>query len=149
MQAVLGIDTAWTSKNPSGVALIRTNEAGLWQHVGVAPSYDSFIKLAKGIPVNWDETPKGGGPEPERLLEAAEKLLCGGQVTVVSIDMPLSNKPISCRRLADKKISSKFGGSGAAFTRLTKIRELYTKLPKPLIPATNFDTMLPKELRIG
>ena len=110
MQAVLGIDAAWTTHNPSGVALIRTDSNGRWKFVAVAPSYDAFIKLADGNNVQWDMKPKAGAPEPKHLLEAAKKLLGGEKVTVVSVDMPLSYEPITQRRKSDKLISQGFGG---------------------------------------
>lgn len=108
MPAVLGIDAAWTYKNPSGVALIRQDESGSWEYVAVAPSYDAFIKKAAGKPVDWCKTPKGGVPEAECLLAAATNLLGNGQVTVVSVDMPLSRKSITGLRKADAYINAEF-----------------------------------------
>ena len=109
MKAVLGIDAAWTKTNPSGVALIRQDEESRWQFVAVAPSYESFIELSQCISVDWDKKPSGGIPEPGKLLEAAKSLLQGGEVTIVSVDMPLSHSPITKRRICDKLISRKFG----------------------------------------
>ena len=61
MASVLGIDAAWTTNKPSGVALIRTNPGdGRWEYVAVAPSYDAFIEAALGHDVQWDERPKAG-----------------------------------------------------------------------------------------
>lgn len=112
MASVLGIDAAWTDRNPSGVALVRTNQDQCWECVALAPSYDAFVALAECNPVRWDERPRGGNPEPERLLGAAEQLLGGERVTVVSVDMPLSTAPITERRAADRAISRKFGRYG-------------------------------------
>ncbi len=112
MTSVLGIDAAWTDRNPSGVALVRTNPNQGWECVALAPSYDAFVALAECNPVRWDERPAGGKPEPERLLGAAEQLLGGERVTVVSVDMPLSTAPITERRAADRAISREFGGNG-------------------------------------
>ena len=109
MTSVLGIDAAWTARNPSGVALVRTNPNQGWECVALAPSYDAFVALSECNPVQWDERPSGGKPKPKRLLKATEKLLCGQQVTVVSVDMPLSNTPITGRRAADRAISREFG----------------------------------------
>lgn len=46
--AILGIDAAWTSKNPSGVALL--SDAG--RLIAYAPSFVSFTALADGDPVD-------------------------------------------------------------------------------------------------
>ena len=112
MKSVLGIDAAWVAKNPSGVALTRADSEGRWECVALAPSYDSFIALADGNPVRWGEKPRGGQPEPERLLQAAEQILGGQPVTVVSVDMPISNEPIIRRRQCDRDISVAFGANG-------------------------------------
>ena len=113
MVSILGIDAAWASTKPSGVALIRTSpDDGRWEYVAVAPSYDAFIRTAPGNDVLWDERPKAGCPEPKNLLEAASQLLGGERVTVVSVDMPMSTAPITGRREADNLVSKEFGGNG-------------------------------------
>lgn len=115
MPAVLGIDAAWSERNPSGVALIRQNEGGVWEFVAVAPSYDAFIGIANNQEVQRDITPTGGVPEPERLLEAADNLLDGEPVTVVAVDIPLSlDEPITRRRACDQAISEAFGAMGCS-----------------------------------
>jgi predicted RNase H-like nuclease len=52
----------------------------------------------------------------DRLRQAHErlKLLGGRELTVVTVDMPLSTTPITGRREADAAISRAFGGMGAA-----------------------------------
>ena len=109
MASVLGIDAAWTARNPSGVALVRTNPDQRWKCVALAPSYDAFVAVAECNTVRRDERPRGGNPEPERLLWAAKQLLGGERVTVVSVDMPISRVPIVGRREADRAISREFG----------------------------------------
>ena len=115
MTSVLGIDAAWSDGNPSGVALIRTGLDGCWECVKLAPSYDSFIGIADGNEVKWDE-PKiqGSRPHPKRLLRAAEQLLGGERVSVISVDMPLLSVPITGRRECDNAISREFGGRGCS-----------------------------------
>ena len=134
MASVLGIDAAWTDLNPSGVALVRTNPNQGWECVALAPSYDAFVALAECNPVRWDERPRGGNPKPECLIGAAEELLCGQRVTVVSVDMPLSNTPITGRRAADREISTEFGryGCGTHTPSATRPGELSEKLQKSL-----------------
>ena len=108
MTSVLGIDAAWTTGNPSGVALIRYIQKQGWECVALAPSYEAFIGLSKGHPVDWDMTPTGGTPDAVSLLNAAETLLSDENVKVVSVDMPLSYAPITGRREADRAVSRKF-----------------------------------------
>ena len=138
MASVLGIDAAWTARNPSGVALVRTNPDQRWEHVALASSYDAFVEIAGGDDVHsnvrLDERPRGGNPKPERLLGTAEKLLCGEPVTVVSVDMPLSNTRITGRRAADRAISTKFGRYGCSThtPSATRPGKLSEKLRKSL-----------------
>ncbi len=113
MVGVLGIDAAWTEKEPSGVALIE-GSPGEWQCVTVAPSYDSFLSAGEGRPVDWTTKSRGALPDVGRLLSAAEKLLHGQELTVVTVDMPLSTEPMTGRRAADSAISRAYGGRGAA-----------------------------------
>jgi predicted RNase H-like nuclease len=104
MAGVLGFDAAWTAKEPSGVALIEGSPEG-WRCVTVTPSYDSFLALAERTPVDWATKTRGALPDVGRLLSAAEKLLGGQDLTVVTVDMPLSTEPITGRRTADAAIS--------------------------------------------
>lgn len=110
MPAILGIDAAWTTTEPSGVALVR-KAAGFWECLALAPSYDSFIELGKGEPVGWAEVPHGSVPDVPLLLDTARRL-CQGPVDVVAVDMPLSTTPIVGRRAADDEVSTEFGSRG-------------------------------------
>jgi hypothetical protein len=67
MDGVLGIDAAWTAEEPSGVALLAGSSGG-WRCVTFTPSYDSFLALAEGMPVDW--TLKAKGAIPKRPLRA-------------------------------------------------------------------------------
>ena len=109
---VLGIDAAWTSHQPSGIALVQRTDAG-WSCLAVAPSYDSFLAQASGAPWDPRQKPTGSGPNPAALLKACQKL-AGAEVSCVSVDMPLATTPITSRRAADTAISSRFGPKGCA-----------------------------------
>jgi predicted RNase H-like nuclease len=113
MASVLGIDAAWTEKEPSGVALLEGSPEG-WRCVAVAPSYDSFLSLAEGTPVDWTSKARGTVPNVDRVLSGAERLLVNQKVSAVTVDMPLSTEPITGRREADAAISRAYGGRGAA-----------------------------------
>ena len=111
MPAVLGIDAAWTEREPTGVALISDDGDG-WRCVALAPSYEAFIGLASGFLVDWDAPMRGAMPEPAVLLNAASRLLGGQPVDVVAVDMPVSMAPITARRAADSAVAREFGGRG-------------------------------------
>jgi predicted RNase H-like nuclease len=111
-EVVLGIDAAWTATQPSGVALVRRDGAR-WRCIGAAPSYASFLDLARGVPVDWSAKPAAGMPRCDALLDAAERL-AGAPPSVVAVDMPLSTQPIRSRRIADEEVSRAFGARGCA-----------------------------------
>ena len=114
MPAILGIDAAWTTTEPSGVALINRDDNGHWVCVAVAPSYESFIAIPDGNVVQWEQPPTSGRPEPGCLLTAAGKLLRGERVSVVSVDMAMSNVPITGRRVCDNEITRNFWAQGCS-----------------------------------
>ncbi len=113
MPSVLGIDAAWTVTEPSGVSLLVADEAGVWRCAAVAPSYDSFLALAAGTPVDWGLRPMPGRSDPAKLLAAA-RTLDPAPVAVVAVDMPLATVPITGRRAADQAVSRYFGARGAS-----------------------------------
>ena len=113
MTAVLGIDAAWTATEPSGVALIRKYaDDAPWECVAVAPSYAAFMAIADGRPVQWNQRPAPGIAHTSNLLTAAEQLLGGERVSVISVDMPMSKVKITGRRKADNDISRAYGSRG-------------------------------------
>lgn len=107
---VLGVDAAWTRTQPSGVALVSRGVLG-WRCVAVAPSYQQFVELSQGTPVNWDQRPTGSAPDPAALIAAATAL-AGAPPDLVAVDMPLARTPITRRRAADDAVSRAFGGQG-------------------------------------
>jgi predicted RNase H-like nuclease len=111
-QSILGIDAAWTDRQPSGVALVRLNGRD-WTAAAVAPSYDSFMAMARGESVNWTERPTGSAPDVRALIEAA-RVVGGCDVRLVALDMPLAKAPFSGRRAAETFVSRRFGGRGCA-----------------------------------
>jgi len=120
MTVVLGIDAAWTDTEPSGIALIVGSQES-WRCLAVAPSYRSFFGLAGGEPVDWSERPRGTDPEPRQLLEAAASI-AGEQVSLVTVDMPLSTVPICGRREADRITSQTYGARWCSVHSPTPLR---------------------------
>ena len=113
MSALLGIDAAWTPNEPSGVSLLVKNAGGGWRCVGLAPSYQAFLDLAAGTPVDWKARPIGNRADVGELL-AAGRELAASSIDVVAIDMPVSTTPITGRRVADNRISHCFGARWAS-----------------------------------
>lgn len=113
MTAVLGIDAAWTSREPSGVALVTSQGAG-WRCIAVAPSYEAFLALAKGVAVDWWQRRFSGSMPDVPALLAAARHLAGEPAGLVAIDMPISMQPIEGRRAADNAISQAFGARGCS-----------------------------------
>jgi predicted RNase H-like nuclease len=113
MRAILGLDAAWTEGQPTGVALIEEAGSG-WRVSAVAPSYDTFIRLARGLAVDWNE-PRfdGSWPNTRDILDAA-RALSPATVSVVALDMPIASVPIESRRAADRAISRAFGSRGCS-----------------------------------
>ena len=110
-RAVLGIDAAWTATQPSGVALAVETESG-WRLAAVQASYKGFTALATATaPV--ERRPGGSRPNAAELLAAAQTI-CGRRVDLIAIDMPMSRRPIASRRPADRLVSERYGGKGAA-----------------------------------
>ena len=109
--AVLGIDAAWTTTQPSGVALL-SNASGRWRCVGLAPSYASFVTLAARDRVDWTAAKIAGSElDVGARLAAARALLGGDELAVVAIDMPIATTAITARRVADDEISKTFGSA--------------------------------------
>jgi len=106
MAAVLGIDAAWTEKQPSGVALARKRRSG-WHLLSVQPSYQAFI----GAPIDVERKkirPTGSLPDVSALLAKASEL-CDAPPDLVAIDMPMAFGPIVGRRVSDNLVSKAFG----------------------------------------
>ena len=110
---ILAIDAAWTTTEPSGVALVASH-AEEWRCIAVAPSYDSFVDLAAGKSVAWTQPRfSGSAPDVRRLLDGAQRL-ANAPVDLVTVDMPIATVPIEGRRDADNKVSREFGGRGCS-----------------------------------
>jgi predicted RNase H-like nuclease len=113
MTSILAIDPAWTATEPSGVALLyRAKDR--WKCVGLSPSYGQFVALANGVAVDWSQTPVAGRPDVDALVSAANRLLEGRPIDLVTVDMPIALDPILKRRVSDSEVSKKFGSKGCS-----------------------------------
>lgn len=100
-RAVLGIDAAWTTHNPSGVAVARDTGTG-WRLVAAASSFSQF----------YDQPDAPAHFDADRILAAATRH-AGIAPDLVAIDMPLADTLITARRVSDNLISARYGARGA------------------------------------
>lgn len=121
MQAILGIDAAWTEREPSGVALVE-GAPGAWRAVSAAPSYEAFVAGSRGAPVEWHRSKFiGCWPRMQQLIEAAQRMTAA-DLSVVALDMPVANVPFESRRAADTAVSKAFGGRGCGTHSPSSVR---------------------------
>jgi predicted RNase H-like nuclease len=106
-RVVLGIDAAWTSTQPSGVAVAAKNSRG-WRLIAAESSYQRFLALADKR-LQREQRPSGSLADARALLAAASVLCKGHAVDLVAIDMPLAQEAITGRRFCDNEVSRTFG----------------------------------------
>lgn len=99
---VLGIDAAWTDKEPSGIALLE-KQRGRWRCRKVGPSYAAFCG-----DLRWDDKHSGKVTDVSAVLETCLGI-GGAWPRVIAVDMPLAHKKIDKRRYADNEVSKRFG----------------------------------------
>lgn len=119
MKFVLGIDAAWTDKEPSGVALLSIDEGNYIKAIKLARSYEEFCCDS----INWNKDVNGSLPQYDKLLE-----FCNNNqlpVDLFALDIPISPVKITGRRESDSQISKKYGGYGAATHSPNEIRPGY------------------------
>jgi predicted RNase H-like nuclease len=109
MRSVLGIDAAWTERQPSGIALIADEGSG-WRLLDAAASYEAFLREETGAP---SARHQGSIPHAARLISKASRK-AGAPLDLVAIDMPLSMKRIDGRRASDNMISTLYGARHAS-----------------------------------
>ena len=131
MRVVLGIDAAWSSTQPSGVAVAAEYSSG-WRLIAAESSYQRFQARADTDLVR-EARPLGAPPDARALLAAASLLCEGRPVDLIAIDMPLAQEDIIRRRFCDNEVSRIYGA-----------RKCGTHSPTPARPGTISD-----ELRKG
>jgi predicted RNase H-like nuclease len=127
MRAVLGIDAAWTTTQPTGVALAANSSDG-WKLLAAESSYQQFHAKATGG-IEREFRPTGSMPSASALLASAFAL-CGRAVDLVAVDMPLALDPITARRTSDNAVSRAYGA-----------RNCSTHTPSALRPGPISDTL--------
>jgi predicted house-cleaning noncanonical NTP pyrophosphatase (MazG superfamily)/predicted RNase H-like nuclease len=105
---VLGIDAAWTDKEPSGAAVLKYNKDKKYEIVRLGRSYEEFLKGN----LDWTEEVKGTSPDMTEILR-----VCGDNgynIFAIALDIPLSPTPIKGRRAAENLISKKYAKKDAS-----------------------------------
>ncbi|WP_313555846.1 DUF429 domain-containing protein [Agrobacterium cavarae] len=118
MKAILGIDAAWTVKEPSGIAVVA-KRLGRWRLLALAPSYTAF--LDETLSSQASVRHRGTQVEAAHLLERA-RAIAACDVDLVAIDMPLSEDLITTRRACDNLVSSAYGARHCATHTPSAIR---------------------------
>lgn len=114
-QFVLGIDAAWTSTEPSGIALLACNNS-LATIVRAGRSYEEFCFRERPV---WGESVKGSLPSFPSIISACR---VSSGLDIVALDIPLSPNAIVGRREADNAISRYYGKFGAGTHSPSPIR---------------------------
>lgn len=105
---ILGVDCAWTAKEPSGVALIKFEQDTKAEIIKLGRSYEEFCSDS----IHWYGTVKGSAPDFSSFLYSCNSN--GWDVDIIALDIPLSSKMIIERRPCDGDVLKYYGGKGAA-----------------------------------
>ena len=110
--SVLGIDAAWTTTQPSGVALVSVATTCRPRLVKIARSYSEFI--AGPTPeIQWLEPPDATAAGIESVIsKAAHRAVALPRI--VALDIPLAARRITARLACDGAISREYGGRWAS-----------------------------------
>lgn len=105
---VLGIDAAWTEKQPSGISLLASKDGERCKILRLGDSYKNFLEKRQNLTVK----PKGSKPEINEILKSCE--VHGYSIDAIAVDMPLSNGLITGRRSCENEISKAYAAKGAS-----------------------------------
>lgn len=107
MSAVIGIDAAWTTTQPSGVALVEKRDEN-WQLLASAASYENFISQGHQ-PLHEHTRATPSLANVNDLVDAASGITTSGKIDMIAVDMPIANVPIISRRVSDNAVSKAYG----------------------------------------
>jgi len=110
---VLGIDAAWTPRNPSGIALFAVTAGHKLELLRVARACVEFTSGREICPRDWLSIPASGKTlNVSEILDATIRH-AGALPNVIALDIPMSPLPIRGRRPADNAISTMYGSRWA------------------------------------
>lgn len=105
MRYILGIDAAWTAKGSSGLALMQWDSFRKPRLLKIARSYVEYLAHT----VSWQEKAMGVPPQLELILDDVPEM-----PAVMALDIPLSPRPMTGYREADRQVTRRYGRKGAA-----------------------------------
>lgn len=105
---ILGVDCAWTEKEPSGIALVEYQPSIGANLIKLGRSYDEFYSDE----IDWNTKVHGNAPDFTSLLQYCTNN--GWSVDLITLDIPLASELIRGRRSCDSEISKFYGGKGAS-----------------------------------
>jgi len=104
----LGIDAAWTNKQPSGVCLLKSEDGNLCEILRLGRSYTEF---GSGK-FEWNQKVANSSTRLSEVLSACSDL--DAHPDCIAVDMPIASYHIRSRRECETAISKEYGGKGAS-----------------------------------
>ncbi len=108
---VLGIDAAWTARQPTGVCLLAKEDT-TWRCIALTPDLKRFVRGPTAEDLDWMQRPEGSEMSVPQLTEAVERWHPKGRLQVVAMDIPLARSPVRGRRKADNEVTRMYGRYG-------------------------------------
>lgn len=108
---VLGIDAAWTVRQPTGVCLLAKQREA-WECIALTPDLNAFLQGPTSQALDWTQRPEGGENSVPEIMQAIKRWCPQGQLQVVALDIPLARSPVRARRKADNQVTQRYGRFG-------------------------------------
>ena len=104
----LGIDAAWTNKQPSGVCLLKSENTDKCKIIRLGRSYTEF----ESGRIEWNQKVANSSTSLNDVLCACSELIAIPDC--IAVDMPIASYHIRSRRECETAISKEYGGKGAS-----------------------------------
>jgi len=111
-QLILGVDSAWTESEPSGIALVSRTDEQPPRLLAVGRSISEFNQGGINSFDTWLNSVSHQKTSVELAVRNTNHKY--GKVECISLDIPLSPLPITGRRAADNRISVAYGSRWAS-----------------------------------
>lgn len=104
----LGIDAAWTNKQPSGVCLLKNLDGNQCELLRLGRSYTEF----ESGRIEWNQKVINSSTSLNEVLNACSYL--DALPDCIAVDMPIASYHIKSRRECETAISKEYGRKGAS-----------------------------------
>lgn len=104
----LGIDAAWTNKQPSGVCLLKSLDGNQCEILRLGRSYTEF----ESGRIEWNQKVDNSSTSLNNVLRTCSDL--SAHPDCIAVDMPIASYHIRSRRECETAISKEYGGKGAS-----------------------------------